>query len=64
MNSELIDNRPEDFDWDENNYGCDIGYDLYYNGHFLMGTIRKYEKFKMEVLTILLVAEDFEEFLI
>lgn len=59
-NSKLIDNRPEDFLWNENNYGCDTGYDLYYNGYFIVETIPKYEKFKMEVLTILLVAEDFE----
>ena len=41
-------------------YCCDTGYDLYYNGHFIVETIPKYEKFKEEVLTILLAMEGFE----
>jgi len=55
INSDLIDNRPENFDWSNGNY------DLYNDGLFGVETSDKYKPFEHEILTILLVQESFED---
>lgn len=55
MNSDLIDNRPEGFDWSNGNY------DLYNDGLFSVETSDKYKPFEHEILGILLVKESFED---
>lgn len=59
-NSKLIDDRPDDFDWETNDYGCETGYQMYYEGYFKVETSEKYKDFQEDVLSILLVQEGWE----
>lgn len=57
-NSQLIDNRPADFDWSKNNYSCYTAFDLYYLDFLKVATIDKYLAYANSYILYILFAED------